>query len=64
MAEQNCENCAFRAKYDDNPKSILGRLWRWHANWCPGWKAYITSLTAEDRHQIAEKYSMQKYIQH
>jgi hypothetical protein len=38
MAENNCEHCGFRAKYDNNPKSFLGRIWRWHAGWCPGWK--------------------------
>ena len=64
MADQNCENCAFRSKYDDNPKSILGRLWRWHANWCPGWKSYMNSLPDENRNIIAEKYGMQKYLQH
>lgn len=41
MENNNCENCGFRAKYDNNPKSFSGWLWRWHANWCPGWKAYI-----------------------
>jgi len=28
MADHNCEDCGFRAKYDNNPKSLLGRLWR------------------------------------
>jgi len=27
-------------------KAILGRLWRWHTTWCPGWKAYRQLLTA------------------
>lgn len=62
MADQSCENCAFRAKYDNNPKSFLGRLWRWHANWCPGWKAYMKSLSDEDRFKIAKQYNMAKYI--
>ena len=32
MAKQpGCETCGFRAKHDKNPKSLLGRLWRWHA---------------------------------
>ena len=37
MAEQKypCENCKFRAHYDKNPKSALGRFWRWHINFCP-----------------------------
>ena len=62
MAESNCENCTFRAKYDVKPNSFLGRLWRWHANWCPGWKAYMNSLTDEDRSSLAEKYDMKKYV--
>ena len=61
MADQNCENCSFRAKYDNNPKSILGRIWRWHANWCPGWKMYMTSVPDEKRVELAEKYNMTKY---
>ena len=31
MADHNCENCKFRGKYDNNPKSILARIWRWPA---------------------------------
>ena len=58
MADNNCENCAFRKKYDNNPKSILGRLWRWHAGWCPGWKSYMKSLADEDRIKFAEKYNL------
>jgi hypothetical protein len=61
MAKHNCENCGFRAKYDKAPRSLLGRLWRWHAGWCPGWKGYMKSLSDEDRVALAEKYSMEKY---
>jgi len=61
MSDHNCETCGFRAKYDNNPKSILGRIWRWHANWCPGWKGYITSLPDDERIRLAEKYNMNKY---
>ncbi len=43
MAHQ-CKNCKFRAHYDKKPNSLLGRFWRWHINFCPGWKAYFTSL--------------------
>lgn len=64
MEEHNCGNCAFRAKYDQNPKSILGKLWRWHANWCPGWKSYMHSLSNEDRIEIAKKYEIKKYYLH
>jgi hypothetical protein len=62
MAESNCANCGFRAKYDNNPKSLLGRIWRWHASWCPGWKAYITSLMDEERIELVKKYNFKKYL--
>jgi hypothetical protein len=63
MEEIKCGSCAFRAKYDHNPRSFLGRLWRWHANWCPGWKAYMTSLPEQERLDLAKKYEMKKYLQ-
>ncbi len=61
MAKHNCETCKFRAIYDNKPNSILGRVWRWHAGWCPGWKGYITSLPDEERIKLADKYEMKKY---
>ena len=61
MEQHNCENCGLRARYDQNPRSIIGRLWRWHINWCPGWKKYITSLPDEDRNRISRTYNMKKY---
>lgn len=57
----NCGNCGFRGKYDKNSDSFLGRVWRWHAGWCPGWKKYITSLPREERIKLADKYGMEKY---
>ncbi len=63
MAKHNCEKCGFRAKYDNNPKSFLGRLWKWHINWCPGWKGYITSLPSDERISLAEKYDLKKFRQ-
>jgi len=62
MAEPRCAACPFRARYDGNPQSLLGRLWRWHANWCPGWKAYMRSLPDEERVALAGKYGMKKYL--
>jgi len=62
MADHKCENCGFRAKYDNNPNSILGRLWRWHANWCPGWKAHMASLSPDERTRLAKEYDMKKYL--
>jgi hypothetical protein len=61
MSEQTCANCALRTKYDNNPKSFLGRLWRWHVNWCPGWKSYMKSLSDAERINIASKYNLKKY---
>ena len=55
-----CKNCFMRAQYDKNPRSLLGRLWRWHADWCPGWKSYMKSLPDLEREQIAEQYGFKK----
>ncbi len=63
MAEKhNCENCGFRAKYDNKPKSLLGRIWRWHVGWCPGWREYLMSLPEVKRIELAEKYQMKKFL--
>ena len=56
-----CENCKLRAKYDNNPKSLAGRFWRWHINFCPGWKAYFTSLDDEHKEALRIKYNFKKY---
>ncbi|MFC1852903.1 hypothetical protein ACFL27_22110 [candidate division CSSED10-310 bacterium] len=56
MAEPGCETCNFRARYDANPKSILGRIWRWHIKWCPGWKTYLKSLPEDKKADITAKY--------
>jgi len=63
MEEQKfpCETCPMRAKYDKNPKSLAGRFWRWHINFCPGWKAYFTSRGDEEKAALREKYHFQKY---
>ncbi len=61
MAEENCEKCAWRAKHDSNPQSFLGRLWRWHINFCPGWKKYFTGLSAEEKTKLAQQYDFKKY---
>ena len=58
MAEQNCESCPIRGKYDQSPKSLIGRFWRWHINFCPGWKRYIRSLEKEKRMVLIEKYNL------
>ena len=63
MAQQSypCENCKFRAHYDKDPKSFLGRLWRWPINFCPGWKAYFTNQDEAVKTELREKYNFQKY---
>jgi hypothetical protein len=52
----NCENCTFRKTYDRNPHSIMGKVWKWHIGWCPGWKSYLKSLPSEKREVVVEKY--------
>ena len=59
--KHSCEKCSFRARYDKNPKSLLGRIWRWHAGWCPGFKGYITSLPDDRRVEMAKRYRLKKY---
>ena len=51
-----CETCKLRAKYDKNPKSLIGRFWKWHIGWCPGWKSYLKSLSDEERTKIKTRY--------
>lgn len=58
MAESNCTDCKLRAKYDQKPKSLLGRFWRWHINWCPGWKTYMQSLSDQERAVLKEQYQL------
>jgi len=58
MADQTCANCPWRSKYDANPRSFSGRLWRWHINFCPGWKAYFATLQPEEQAGLAERYHL------
>lgn len=57
-----CTNCPMRAKYDKDPKSLVGRFWRWHINFCPGWKAYFTSLSKEEQKGLRDQYKFTKYL--
>lgn len=59
--ENNCAHCPLRAKYDAAPKSLIGRFWRWHINFCPGWKAYFTSLPEEEKATLRQTYNFKKY---
>lgn len=56
--EHKCSECPNRKKYDTNPKSLVGRLWRWHINFCPGWKSYMASLNDEEKSLIRKKYNL------
>ncbi|WP_321367984.1 hypothetical protein [uncultured Draconibacterium sp.] len=58
MAESNCAECKLRARYDEKPKSFAGRFWRWHINWCPGWKGYMKSLDDMERAEIKQQYHL------
>ena len=60
MSKHNCENCPIRKKYDTAPKSFIGRFWRWHINFCSGWKGYMKSLDEEKRQELVEKYRLKK----
>jgi len=60
MADYVCRNCLLRKKYDKNPGSILGRIWRWHAGWCPGWNRYMGTLSNRERQIMAEKYNLKR----
>ena len=57
----NCDSCKFRALYDKEPNSVLGKFWRWHINFCPGWKGYFTSRSEEKKAELREKYNFEKY---
>ncbi|WP_083819003.1 hypothetical protein [Desulfotalea psychrophila] len=57
-----CTNCPFRAQYKRRPNSLLGRLWRWHAGWCPGWNAYMKSLPQEERADLAKRYQLKRFL--
>ena len=57
MTESGCATCSFRARYDNKPKFIPGRIWRWHRNFCPGWKAYMKWLPDEENKALIVKYN-------
>ena len=55
MAEPGCVKCKMRRHYERKPKSLLGRLWKWHTGWCPGWKKYLKSLSEEERAALLDR---------
>ena len=58
--EKPCANCKLRAKYDESPKSVIGRIWRWHINFCPGWKGFMNSLDEGECEAMRQKYNLKK----
>jgi len=56
--EARCANCPLRAKYDTAPRSLGGRFWRFHINFCPGWKSYIKSLPDSEKLAVKSKYNL------
>lgn len=58
IKEHKCSNCPNRKKYVQNPKLIVGRLWRWHIKFCPGWKSYMASLNDAERNEIKKIYNL------
>ncbi len=58
MEKHNCENCPIRAKHDKNPRSFMGRFWRWHIGFCPGWKKYFASLDEVAQKELRHKYNL------
>ncbi len=61
MVESTCKNCSLRKKYEENQRSLVGRFWRWHINFCPGWKNYYLSLSEEEQSELSNKYNFKKY---
>jgi len=53
-----CAECKMRRKYEDNPKSLIARFWHWHTSFCPGWRTFFESLSAEDRAAMKNKYNL------
>ncbi len=53
-----CSDCPIRAKYDKKPKSFIGRFWRFHIRFCPGWKSYIKSLSSDEYQELKVKYQL------
>jgi hypothetical protein len=54
----SCDDCRFRAIHDRKPKSLLGRIWRWHINFCPGWKKYFRNLPEDKQQELAIRYDL------
>jgi hypothetical protein len=58
MENHNCADCPIRARHDKAPRSLIGRFWRWHINFCPGWRKYFASLDEEHKTALRRKYNL------
>jgi hypothetical protein len=56
-----CPQCPLRRRYDNKPKSLLGRFWHWHISFCPDWKEYFLSLTEAEQNELRSQYNFKKY---
>lgn len=56
-----CNDCKMRKVFDKNNNSFIGKFWRWHINFCPGWKSYYMSLDEEQKNSINIKYNFTKF---
>jgi hypothetical protein len=45
---QVLESCKWRSYAERKPGSLIGKLWRWHTKWRPGWKAYQEELAKRE----------------
>lgn len=61
IMESPCAKCSMRAKYDANPKSLIGRLWHWHINFCPGWRGYFSSLSPQQQEELQKQYNLKQH---
>jgi hypothetical protein len=43
-----CAECLLREKSENNPNSLMSKIWRWHTTWCPGWKQYQEYLAQQE----------------
>ncbi len=60
MGKHLCEKCKLKEKFEQAPRSLIGKFWRWHINFCPGWRGYYNSLSDEQRKDIFDKYGFKR----
>ncbi len=55
-----CATCRLKARYDASPRSLTGRLWKWHIRWCPGWRSYLKTLPPSEHRRVMAAYGPHK----